>query len=323
MGGGLGMSIKLMSQVWERQFDKAEQAIMLALADHAHDDGTECRPGILKVAWKTDYSPRHVKRVMQKLRDKGVLVVVRRATQHQPNVYAINLAAVPKKQTYAEYRDEHIDEVQGGPDVTSDQRGQGVPPDASQGGHGGTRGDTGDMPEGTAMSPKPSKNRHEEPSSLLPPSEASEPAKKQRVPDEEKTEAELRKLTKKRALPVLMKREATAFEGFWSRYPRGRRFGKPGGDGAKRAALESWCWNLTPQERQEALSAVEHFAAAVEADPTALVPHAATWLNQERFGDWQEPAKPRPISATRSHENMERGSDAWGTNVLDPKDVQF
>ena len=34
------MSIKLMTRVWDLNLPSAEKFVVLALADHAHDDGT-------------------------------------------------------------------------------------------------------------------------------------------------------------------------------------------------------------------------------------------------------------------------------------------
>jgi hypothetical protein len=46
---------------------------MLALADHAHDDGTHCYPGIPYLAWKTGYSERNVTRILSELESDEVI----------------------------------------------------------------------------------------------------------------------------------------------------------------------------------------------------------------------------------------------------------
>jgi hypothetical protein len=71
------MSIKLMALVWEYQFTRPEQSIMLALADHAQDDGTQVYPSVARIAWKTDYSERQVQRIMRDLEAKGILTAVK------------------------------------------------------------------------------------------------------------------------------------------------------------------------------------------------------------------------------------------------------
>lgn len=82
----------------------------------------------------------------------------------------------------------------------------------------------------------------------------------------------------------------TDFEQFWKAYPRGPA-GKPGGDGPKRKAKDHWA-KLTPEQRQASLDAVGHYAAYIERTGSPNAAHAATWLNQERWETWEEPAKP-------------------------------
>lgn len=79
------------------------------------------------------------------------------------------------------------------------------------------------------------------------------------------------------------------FEQFWTSYPRGRS-GKPGGGGAKKPALQKWR-RLTDDERSECLAAVDNYRAYVEADDGPYAAHVTTWLNEERWEQWQTPAK--------------------------------
>lgn len=86
------MSIRQMGLVWEHEFDRAEQAVMLAIADHADHDGESIYPSMARVAWKTGYSKRHVIRIVGGLREKGVLVLVRDADpiNFRPSEYRID-----------------------------------------------------------------------------------------------------------------------------------------------------------------------------------------------------------------------------------------
>jgi hypothetical protein len=69
----------LMGAAWRvAGLTKAERTVLLALADHASDDGTNARPGIPLIAWKTDYSKRHVVRALQALEDKGLIQATKR-----------------------------------------------------------------------------------------------------------------------------------------------------------------------------------------------------------------------------------------------------
>lgn len=72
------MSSKQTGRVWDHKFSKAQQSIMLAMADHANHDGTGIRPSVARIAWKTDYSERHVQRIIRQLEKVGVLVLVRK-----------------------------------------------------------------------------------------------------------------------------------------------------------------------------------------------------------------------------------------------------
>ena len=82
---------------------------------------------------------------------------------------------------------------------------------------------------------------------------------------------------------------AETFEQFWGAYPRGQA-GKPGGDGSKKPALQKWR-RLKPDERDLCLMAVEHYRDYIERPGSPHAAHAVTWLNQERWEVWQEPAK--------------------------------
>ena len=65
------MSIRQILQVWEHEFSHPHQSVMLALADHAHEDGTGIRPSINRIAWKTGYSERSVQNILSQLRQLG------------------------------------------------------------------------------------------------------------------------------------------------------------------------------------------------------------------------------------------------------------
>jgi hypothetical protein len=97
------MSIRQILQVWEHEFSHPHQAILLALADHAHEDGTGIRPSINRIAWKTGYSERSVQNVMSQLRELGILVVTVPATPFTPNEYGFEWAAATPKPSFDDY----------------------------------------------------------------------------------------------------------------------------------------------------------------------------------------------------------------------------
>ena len=96
------MSVEQMALVWQHQFDHAEQAIMLALADHAHDDGTEIRPSVARLAWKTGYEERQIYRILKRLRDeiKILVLVAQGGGRGKPNVYRFDWTKGVKKSPF-------------------------------------------------------------------------------------------------------------------------------------------------------------------------------------------------------------------------------
>lgn len=71
------MSVKVMSLVWERYPGKdGELNLALALADHAHDDGTRIFPGIPALMKKTRQSERAVQNQLARMKKMGWLRVV-------------------------------------------------------------------------------------------------------------------------------------------------------------------------------------------------------------------------------------------------------
>jgi hypothetical protein len=67
------MSIKLMSQVWTLELEHGQQIVLLAMADHADDDGARCYPSVSYLAWKTNYSERQVQRIMAQLQEDQII----------------------------------------------------------------------------------------------------------------------------------------------------------------------------------------------------------------------------------------------------------
>jgi hypothetical protein len=72
------MSVKMMSLVFERfPYGGNERVLALAIADHAHDDGSSVYPGNERLAQKTLISERTVIRLMQKFVKIGWLIKVK------------------------------------------------------------------------------------------------------------------------------------------------------------------------------------------------------------------------------------------------------
>jgi len=87
------MSVKMMSLVFERfPYGGNERVLALAIADHAHDDGSNIYPGNERLAHKTMTSERTVIRLMQKFVKIGWLIKVKNGNSGRgiANEYCIN-----------------------------------------------------------------------------------------------------------------------------------------------------------------------------------------------------------------------------------------
>jgi hypothetical protein len=87
------MSVRVMTAVFERYPNGGgEMLLALALADHAHDDGTRIFPYIKSLAEKTRQSTRSVQYQLRKMEESGWLILVNAGNggRNQPNEYQIN-----------------------------------------------------------------------------------------------------------------------------------------------------------------------------------------------------------------------------------------
>lgn len=83
------MSVKVMGEVWDLDLPATEKFVLLAMADHAHDDGTHVYPSVAKICRKTSMSERAVRGILKKLRERGLLIVQKKATRYTPTIYRI------------------------------------------------------------------------------------------------------------------------------------------------------------------------------------------------------------------------------------------
>ena len=75
--------------------------VLLAMADHANDQGESVYPSVARLAWKTGCSERHVQRAMTYLREKGILIKVAEPRYHRPTEYKIDMSRASRKQAFA------------------------------------------------------------------------------------------------------------------------------------------------------------------------------------------------------------------------------
>lgn len=100
-----------------------------------------------------------------------------------------------------------------------------------------------------------------------------------------------------------------SFEHFWDTYPR--KDGMKGGGAPKKKARQTWK-RLTAEQRDQALAGVGNYADYVAQPGAPLVAMATTWLNQERWEQFQQPrqvetnGQPRASPGARGVEYADR-----------------
>jgi hypothetical protein len=89
-----------MARVWELDVGHAQQSVLLAMADHADDEGAEVFPSTGLIGWKTGYSKRQVQRIIDGMEVAGLLVRVAEAHGWRATEYRICFDAAAVKQSY-------------------------------------------------------------------------------------------------------------------------------------------------------------------------------------------------------------------------------
>ena len=146
------MSIRVMTAVWDsNRYDAGTLLVLLAMADYANDEDNTCHPSIGRLAAKARLSERQVLRIVNRLKEDGVITPVgsKPTTQGSPIVvYRINTDVLAKG------------------DI-GDAKGDTVSPlPAPKGDIGDAQGDIGDTLRVTPMSYDPSLDPPIEPSDL-------------------------------------------------------------------------------------------------------------------------------------------------------------
>jgi hypothetical protein len=129
-----------MAVVWGLQLPFNQAWVLMALADFAHDDGSRCFPGVDRLAHKTGYGERQVRRLLHDLREIGLIEAVAflgggrgRATE-----YRLRLEKGVKKSPFIK---EDISETLTPRDLNPDTHGQ--------------KGDLPGQKEDLAVTPQP------------------------------------------------------------------------------------------------------------------------------------------------------------------------
>lgn len=92
------MSIRVMTEVWKTNLATTEKMVLLVIADHANEDGTEAWPSQATIATKCSITVRTVQRCIRTLVQQKYIYVQKRAggsidcrEDRRPNRYTINL----------------------------------------------------------------------------------------------------------------------------------------------------------------------------------------------------------------------------------------
>jgi hypothetical protein len=95
------LSIRLMSEVWLTKLPLTEKMVLLVIADHASDDGTEAWPSQVTIGKKASISVRTVQRSVNSLVAKGYIWLQKGAggsatcrEDRRPHKYTINLSVL-------------------------------------------------------------------------------------------------------------------------------------------------------------------------------------------------------------------------------------
>jgi hypothetical protein len=99
------MSVKALTWAFEAKVDDCRaKLILLALADHADDNG-HCWPSIERLAAKSDSGRRSVTDKMNLLKDKGLIGRIPRTEEGRPTYYVLNLNNLPPQDLAKEVSD--------------------------------------------------------------------------------------------------------------------------------------------------------------------------------------------------------------------------
>lgn len=85
------MSLRAMTWVWDQPIAPNHKIVLLAIADHAHDDGTNAWPSAERISAMTGYSVRSVRRLIHEMVGAGYLRIEHAGTGRSTSRYAIPL----------------------------------------------------------------------------------------------------------------------------------------------------------------------------------------------------------------------------------------
>jgi Helix-turn-helix domain len=97
------VSVRLITAVFQLDIAPSEKLVLLAMADHAHDDGTGCYPSIELLARKTSQTRRGVQKIMRRLQGAGLIAPskVSRGGPRRSTEYTLMLANSEPRSLFA------------------------------------------------------------------------------------------------------------------------------------------------------------------------------------------------------------------------------
>ena len=213
-----------MAKVFELKIPSTDKLVLLAMADHARDDGTGCYPSVGTLARKTSQTTRGVQKIMRRLESAGLIVASRISRGYHTTEYRLTLEHPEPRSLFsvAQYR-EH---------------------DSSKPRTSGSRTPNVVMKYPEQGSPEPSGTVRE-------PSAKLETQKHAKIPFPDRNIAIPTAFTRSRAKYAIvgkMLSEATEI------LARAKRIGKPHADGDCREELKQWAAARGIPYRQDAIS---------------------------------------------------------------------
>ncbi len=147
------MSVRVMSDVFSAEMDSpTDKLVLLALADHAADDGSSVYPSVKHLSLKCDMSERTVQRYLRRLEQADLIRVEKKSSRYAPTRYQLNLAAIRARIPAEDRGDKRV--------TPEPARGDsGVTPEAVRGDNRGRSGVTPVSPE-SSVEPSGEPNHH-------------------------------------------------------------------------------------------------------------------------------------------------------------------
>ena len=93
------MSIGVTTWVWNNSRQKgAALLVLLAIADHAHDDGGGAYPSLERIAFKARMAKRNAQRTIRALAEEGELIIHENQGPKGVHVYEIPMVTIPPQE---------------------------------------------------------------------------------------------------------------------------------------------------------------------------------------------------------------------------------